>query len=139
VVELQPASFLGHLLLGTVYRGQSKYPEAITAAQSAIQISSRHPWAVVDLGLTYAAAGRMADAKTIYDELVQRARTEYVQGSILAPLAAAVGKTDKAFALLEESYQERDARLAFIGVWPDYDPLREDPRFGDLMKRMGLG
>jgi serine/threonine-protein kinase len=139
VVELQPALLLGHLLLGTVYRGQSKYAEAITAAQSATQISSRHPWAVVDLGLTYAAAGRMADAKTIYDELVQRARSEYVQGSVLAPLAAALGKTDEAFALLEESYEERDARLIFLGVYPDYDPLRKDPRFPDLMMRMGLG
>ena len=91
-----------------------------------------------DLGLTYAAAGRESDAKAIYQELLARSQREYVQGSILAQLAAALGNLDEAFALLNRAYEERDLRLIFIGAWPDYDPLRQDPRFDDLMRRVGL-
>ncbi len=138
VVELQPGVLLGHLLMGSVYRWQSKYSEAITASQTAIQISSRHPWAVADLGLTYAAAGRLPDAKVQYEELVSRSRQEYVQGSVLAPLAAAIGDLDEGFSLLDSACEERDLRLIFLAAYPDYDLFRRDPRFKDVMKRVGV-
>ncbi len=115
VLELQPNLFLGHLLLaGTLRR------------------------TVVELGLSYAAAGRKDDARELHRETLARSQQEYVQGSILAPLTAQLGDMDSAIAQLEAAYAEHDLRLCFIGGYPDYDVLRGEPRFDDMLGRLGF-
>ena len=61
-----------------------------------------------------------------------------MQGSILAPLTAQLGDMDSAIEQLEAAYAEHDLRLCFIGGYPDYDILRGEPRFDDLLGRLGF-
>jgi serine/threonine-protein kinase len=130
--------FIGHFVMASVFRWSGRYRESISAAHTAIHLSGGHQWTVADLGLSYAKAGRMKDAASLYNELVERSESEYVQQSILAPLAAAVGERDAALHHLERAVEDNDTHLIFAKTWPDYDPLRGDPRFDDVLRQMGL-
>ncbi|MGB7068573.1 MAG: hypothetical protein WBD22_03705 [Pyrinomonadaceae bacterium] len=66
------------------------------------------------------------------------ASRKYVQPGALAVLYAALGDREQALALLEKAYSEHDVQLIFLGVEPNFDSLRDDPRFQDLMRRVGL-
>jgi serine/threonine-protein kinase len=92
----------------------------------------------MELALTYAASGRKAQAEAIYDELVARSRGEYVPPTTLSFLSATLGRVDEAFEWLERAYEERDMLMTWVKLLPHFDPLRDDPRFDALVKRMGL-
>ena len=103
--------------------------EAVAVGEAAVELSSRHPWSLVDLGITYLAVGRKAEALAFYEELEERAASTYVQHSKRAILAAHLGRIDEAFALLATAVEERDGFLIFMDKWPPMDPLRNDARF----------
>jgi len=63
---------------------------------------------------------------------------EYVSPGELAVLYGALGEREQAFASLEKAYQAHDLQLQYLGVSPTFDPLRSDPRFQGLMRRVGL-
>ncbi len=89
---------------------------------------------MVTLAQTYAGAGRREDALRILEE---------VRGSALYPLgvayvSAALGEADAAFEWLEKAYERRSLELTWIRVTPIFDPLRSDPRFQDLLRRIGF-
>jgi serine/threonine-protein kinase len=92
----------------------------------------------MELALTYAGSGDMAQAEAIYDELVARARDEFAPPATLAFVSAGLGRTDEAFEWLERAYEDRDAFLVWVKLLPQYDPLRDDPRFDVLLEKMGL-
>jgi hypothetical protein len=69
---------------------------------------------------------------------LDRARNEYVPSFIIATFYARLGEKDQAFSYLEKSLQERDFRIGLIKVSFEFDSIRSDPRFADLMKRVGL-
>jgi len=88
--------------------------------------------------LGYAASGRRDEALGIIEELKKpNSRTRW-NSLELATVYAALGDKEQAFALLEEAYDERSASLPFIQCGPDFDPLRDDPRFQDLLRRMNF-
>ena len=93
---------------------------------------------LLDLALAYAASGKAEEAEAIYDELLARSRREYVQPSWLALINAALGKKDDAFEWLDRAYDERDAILVCVKYFRGSDPLRDDPRFDALLKRLGF-
>jgi hypothetical protein len=72
------------------------------------------------------------------EDLKQRATHEYIDESVIAGIPTALGDKDQAFAWLEKAYQVRAGNVPFIKVEPKFDPLRSDPRFIDLLRRMGL-
>jgi serine/threonine-protein kinase len=135
--KLEPPSFLAYLYLGVAYRLLHMFSESIAALETAITLSGRHVHPLAELGIVYADAGRTDEATAIFDELVARSRQGYVQSTYLAVLSSALGRTDEAFAFLERAYEEHDTLLWLIRCW-EYDPLRGDARFDDLMQRLGL-
>jgi serine/threonine-protein kinase len=137
-LELDPTSWHANEMLGMGYRLDGKYPEAMEALQTAIALAGRHPWTLMELALTYAGSGDMAQAEAIYDELVARARDEFAPPATLAFVSAGLGRTDEAFEWLERAYEDRDAFLVWVKLLPQYDPLRDDPRFDVLLEKMGL-
>jgi serine/threonine-protein kinase len=82
--------------------------------------------------------GGIDDARAILEELVDRSRLEYVPPACIAWIHIALGQEDDAFAWLEKAYDARDYELEFLACAPVYDPLRDDPRFDDLLRRVGL-
>jgi len=112
--------------------------EAIAALETAASLSGRHPWPMGQLCVAYAAADRSTDAQALQDELAARSRREYVQPSGFAILHAQLGHFAEAFEYLERAVAERDPLVIFLNVWPDLDPLRDDPRYQAIVRAVGF-
>jgi len=74
----------------------------------------------------------------VLEELIDRSRREYVPSTCFVWIHTALGQEDEAFEWLERAYEAKDFDLFFLNVDPDYEPLRDDPRFDDLLRRVGL-
>ena len=87
-------------------------------------------------GDAYAIAGRRAEAQQVLDKLNQLSKQKYVPAASLARIYVGLGEKDKAFEWLEKAFEEH--AVGDIKAWPPFDPLRPDPRFADLLRRMNL-
>jgi serine/threonine-protein kinase len=138
-VELDPSHWHAYHSLTEAYRLNSMHSESIAAVQNAIALAGQHPWNLANLALAYAASGKAAEAEAVYDELLARSRREYVQPLWFALLSAALGRKEEAFEWLERAYDEHDPLLVILKHFRACDPLRDDPRFDALLKRLGFG
>jgi TolB-like protein/Tfp pilus assembly protein PilF len=125
-----------HLFLGFCYSAKEMYPEAIAAYEEAINLGLNTPSTKIYLAATYARAGNRQRAQTILEEL-QRTKDRLSPGEV-AILYTAMGEREQAFASLEKAFKVHDLQLQYLGVSYWFDPLRSDPRFQDLMHRVGL-
>jgi hypothetical protein len=91
------------------------------------------------LGFAYGVAGREREAREVLKELAQLQKRRYVSPMAFTYVYIGLGDKDQAFAWLEKGYEERSNHLAFFKVSPMVDKLRSDPRFADLLRRIGLG
>ena len=89
-------------------------------------------------GYAYAKTGRRPEAEKILNTFKEAEKAAYVEPYESAAIYAALGDKDKAFAELERCYTQHDFYITFLKVDPFVDPLRGDPRFADLMRRVGL-
>jgi TolB-like protein/DNA-binding winged helix-turn-helix (wHTH) protein/Flp pilus assembly protein TadD len=120
-----------------VINGQAN--EAIPLLERATALADRSSGFIDVLGAAYARAGRRSDALRILAELKRRKRHGYVAAASFVIVYLGLGENEQAFAWLEEAYKERSNMLQFVKVHPLFDPLRGDPRFIDLLHRVGLG
>jgi tetratricopeptide (TPR) repeat protein len=125
-----------HTLVGYVYARKGQYPEAIAAYREGIRLGDDSTDAQIYLGEAYAKAGQTKKAGAILEQL--QTGKEYVSPTGLAIIYAALGERNKAFALLDRAYSVRDQQLIWLGIEGGYLPLSSDPRFQDLMRRIGL-
>jgi eukaryotic-like serine/threonine-protein kinase len=139
VIEADPDNYFAHWHLGFVYAAKSKYKEAIASFEKAAELSERSPASLGGLGMVYALAGRRAEAQKVLNELIELADQRYVPPVAIVHIHTGLGNKDQAFAWLEKAYQERSNFLAYLKVAAMVDPLRSDPRFTDLVRRVGLG
>jgi len=100
--------------------------------------SHRAPPALAALGYACGRAGELARARQIRDELLAAAAQRYVPAYYLAGVAMAVGDADQAFDWLFRSVDEPSSLVASLKVEPGVDPLRTDPRFDELIRRLDL-
>lgn len=103
-----------------------------------VTLSGGSPLAVSCLGSAYAASGQKDEALEMLNQLDKLSKERYVSSFNRAYIYIALGDMDQAFEYLEKSYVEREILLTYIKVWPYYDPIRSDPRFKALLKKMGL-
>jgi TolB-like protein/Tfp pilus assembly protein PilF len=134
-LELNPDDPTSHWLMGEVYAEKEMYEEAIAAAQNAAELApSEYRWA---LGRIYALTGQTEEARKIIAELEEKEATPW--GTLtLGYLCATLGEMDRAFQWLEAAYELHTAWLPWIRVDHITKPLRDDPRFKDLLHRMNL-
>ena len=138
VVELDPNFPRGHQYLGLAYLKQGRYPEGIAELQKAVELSGRERWVLRDLGYGYAISGKRAEAQAVIKELLGKYEKGEAIGQHLAAVYAGLGEKDQAFAWLEKDFQSRSGLLAWTRWTPAFESLRSDPRFTDLLRRMGL-
>lgn len=137
VLARDPSFARGYMSLGEILEEQGKYDEAIAALQRARELSL-DPLADMALGHTYASAGRKNEALKIAVDLEEKERNKQVSPFLPAVVYAGLNEKDKAFYWLERAYQERSNWLTLIKVGRRLKNLHGDPRFDDLLKRVGF-
>ena len=135
-LELDPTYALarGYLALAHVLAG--RYDDGITEYQQIPGLEGRY--SLGGLGYAYAAAGREAEAREVVARLERLATEQSVAPTEFAQVYAGLGDSGRAFEALERAYQARSGELVFVAVEPMFRSLRSDPRFEDLLGRMGL-
>jgi len=137
-VEMDPGFFLGHFDLGLAYAQAGQPEEAIAAFRRAMELSGRSPLCLAGLGYAYARAGRADEARQVLAELDVLSKRRYVSALYRTAIYTALGEKDQAFAWLERAVEERSTYVVQVNVEPVFDPLRSDPRFRQLLRRMNL-
>jgi serine/threonine-protein kinase len=137
-LELDPNSAGAYDCLGMSYLARGMNDQAIAACQQAVRLSENAPSKTVGLGEAYAAAGRKPEAQELLGQLRERSTQTYVSPVFLARLYLASGEREQALARLTEAYEGRDPYLVWLNVDRAFDPLRADPRFQDLLRRIGF-
>jgi DNA-binding winged helix-turn-helix (wHTH) protein/tetratricopeptide (TPR) repeat protein len=137
-IEIDSYFPLPYKVLGDVFVEYGEYEKAIAHYQKNIELLGRHPANVAHLGRAYALSGDKTQAIEIIRELESFSKNNYLSPTSIAVIYAGLGENDRAFEYLEEAYRERCNNLVFINVQPTFDKLRSDPRFINLIQRMGL-
>jgi TolB-like protein len=137
-LELDPDFWIAHLFLGEVYIQKRQFSEALAELNKASELSGGNAEAVSMIGYAWARSGDSIKAGAILKELKSAARERYVPPTHLAALSYVAGEQDEAFTWLDRACQDRDLRLCRLKVDPRWDPMRADPRFGVILKRIGL-
>lgn len=120
---------------GFAYREKGEFDKAIAIYKHDEQIlGTPSP----GLAVTYAKLGREADARAILTQLLDLRRTRYFAGDSIAEIYAALGDKDEAFRWLDRAVAEHSAPIHGIGVRPEFRSLHSDPRFADVLRRIGL-
>src|SRR6266478_6595022 len=123
--------------LGSAYREKKMYPEAIATFERARKMTGDLPFMVMASGQAQAVAGNTAEARKALAILTKMQKTTFVPDIYPAAIYVALGEKDRAFQLLESAYQQRVDRLVYLSVEPMADPIRSDPRFAQLMAKVG--
>jgi eukaryotic-like serine/threonine-protein kinase len=137
-LELEPTFPESHLWLSKAYWGKGLYQEAITEANKAASYSGRTPRYIAGVGYALAVAGKRAEAHNIIDELIRSSKSGYVSPFYIAGIHSTLGEQDRAFEWLEKAYQVRDDELTWVNDDRVFDSIRSDPRYADLLRRIGL-
>jgi TolB-like protein/Tfp pilus assembly protein PilF len=124
--------------LGFVLIANRQAEEAIPYLEKALSVTGRSPGVIGVLIRAYAHAGRRADALRLLEQLKKRQQAGYVPAAAFVNAYLGLGENEEAFAWLERSYKEHSNILQWLKVHPYFDPLRDDPRFKDLVHRVGL-
>jgi TolB-like protein/Flp pilus assembly protein TadD len=136
VIELQPDFGFAHYVLGASYAMKGMYPEAIAEYQKFSSLDGETTENQIYLGYSYAMSGQREKALAILKNL--KTTKDYVSPAELAILYTGLGDKQGAFQELERAYAVHDLQMQYLKVEPHYDSLRSDPRFKDLMRRVGL-
>jgi TolB-like protein/Tfp pilus assembly protein PilF len=127
-----------HVYLGRAYEQKGTYPVAIAEMRKALDLSEGDTNELAALGHAYALSHQEAEAKKILDQLKERSQQTYVQPSSIALIHVGLGDKNQAFDWLQKAYEDRSAGLLYLKVDPAFDSVRSDPRFVDLLHRVGL-
>lgn len=140
ILEIEPNAFVPTFVRGAVLAAQGRWKDGIESFELAATMAQNRAFWFALTGYGYAGAGRLADARSVIDELERRiaAQEEYVDPILLAWIHAACRENDSAFAWFERAIADRSCELMLTRVLPVLDPLRDDVRFDALLERIGL-
>jgi Tfp pilus assembly protein PilF len=135
-VQLDPHFPVGHIWLGNIYAAMGKYADAMQAFERASEHYSP-PKLVATVAWLHGVSGNKAKAKKMLEDLLKRsAGGQYLSPAALASIYIGLGDKDEAFRQLQNAANDRDPWLVDLRVDPMYEPLRGDPRYLELLKRM---
>jgi tetratricopeptide (TPR) repeat protein len=135
-IEMDLNFALAHLQLGQAYLQKKEFAAAIPELQKAVELSGRSPVSVANLARAYAASGKKSEAVKLLNELQKKSSPGFSHASEIAVVYASLGDVDPAISWLEKGYEERFNPGVLLR--PGLDPLRSDPRFQEILRRVGL-
>jgi TolB-like protein/Tfp pilus assembly protein PilF len=134
--QLDPSFDFTQVLLGYAYSAKGQYEDALRAFTEAVRLGDDSPSTQIYIASVYARSGDKAKAHDMLGKL--QAGKDYVSPAELAILYSALGDKEAAFASLEKGFAVHDLQLQFLKVDPAFDGLRDDPRFNNLLQRVGF-
>src|SRR5437588_6449100 len=137
-IEMDPNFPTTHAFLGRAYEARQMYDQAVTEYLKFPGPGGFSPEGLTKMKEAYGKAGWNGFVQARLTELLARAKQDYVPEFILATWYARLGRKEEAFAWLEKAYQARDYRMTQFNVRNDLDSLRSDPRFAELVRKVGL-
>lgn len=137
-VELDPNYPVTYWILGLLFRKTGRYELAIAEGEKGVKLSGGSPLMRAALAHTLGTAGRNKEALQILDELTELGKQKYVAPYFFAGIYVGLGENDRAIEYLERSYEEHSHWLIYLHIDPGMDALRDNPRFQDLLRRVGL-
>jgi eukaryotic-like serine/threonine-protein kinase len=138
-VTLNPGNWFAHYFLAVGYDGLGQQLDAVSEYQKALELSHGDTDPAAGLAHAYAAMGRRAEAEKLLRELQRRSEIAYVSPYMIAAIHAGLGDKDRAFEFLGKALQEKSPDIPyFLKADLRLDTLRSDPRFQDLVRRVGL-
>ena len=138
VAAAEPKDSFTRWFLGQAYSRAGRHPEAVAELEQAVALSDNSPSMVGALAAVLAEAGREKEARQLLAELRETSHQRYVSPAAFIFAHCALGERDQALQWLERGFEDRINFMVFVNNMQTLDPLREDPRFRDLVKRIGL-
>jgi serine/threonine protein kinase/Tfp pilus assembly protein PilF len=136
--ELEPNFSVTYWFLSLLYRKIGRYDLAITTGEKGVKFSGGSSLMSAALAHTYGKCGKTKEARQLLCDLTELAKHKYVTPHFLAGIHIGLGENDRAIEYLEESYREHSHWLVYLHIDPSMDDLMNDPRFQDLLRRIGL-
>jgi eukaryotic-like serine/threonine-protein kinase len=137
-LKLEPNYWFARQYAASAYIEKGMYPEAIAEAREAREFPDVPTRPAAFLGYALAKSGRRAEARAEVEGLLKLSKERYVPPYNIAMIYNGLGKRDETLAWLERGYREREPRMVFLKVEPKWNNLRDDPRFQDLLRRVGF-
>jgi serine/threonine protein kinase/tetratricopeptide (TPR) repeat protein len=141
-LDLYPSAAFIRAQLAWAYAMKGMYPQALAEygkiAEPDKAVAAENQLVADGLGWVYAVSGRRADALKIAKGVEELSSHTYVDFYQLATIYAGLGEKDEAFRMLEKGYEERSAGMLYLAIDPFWDGMRSDPRYADLLRRIGL-
>ena len=134
-LDLEPNFITAHFFLGRAYEAKGRYDEAVAEYSKAQELTGVPAEAIKKLQRTYAQSGFRAYVEMNVEQTISQRN---ISPFVLASFYAKLNRSDQALALLEKGYEQRDFRMTFVSVSPEFDGMHSDPRFRELVRRMGL-
>jgi serine/threonine protein kinase/lipoprotein NlpI len=138
VLELAPNFATAQYYLGGFYIEENMYEKAIAEFEKALNTMGETPMVKGDLGLALALSGRVDEARRLLDELKELSKTKYVSSFYITVIRAGLQENDQAFEYFERAYKENAKELVEIRKFHGLSSIRSDPRYADLLKKIGF-
>jgi TolB-like protein len=136
-LKIDPEYFLGRWFKLVAFTSKKCFADAEAWGDVAVKMSGRFPWMICSLARAYSLGGKRADSEALYMELRWRSQREHVSPAALAYAAWAAGHRDEAIRLAQEAHTIGDPILITAKYWPDFEELRGDARFQEILQSRG--
>ncbi len=137
-LEMDGNFAISYVVLGEVYLSKGMYRDGLSALEKYSALSRRNATSLAFLGYSHARLGERKEALRMIEELKAASQQSFVPALFVALVYTGLEDKDQAFTWLEKAYEERFNRLAYLKVEALWGPLHSDPRFADLLRRVGI-
>ncbi len=137
-IELDPSRVGQYWKLALAYIAKGEYASAVEASERGLSLEKNDPFSQTYLASAYALMGRQENALAILNEIKERRQREYCSTVQLAMITSSLGDRDQTFEWLNRAYEEKDCLLAAVNALQFWEPVRDDPRFQELLRRMNF-
>jgi tetratricopeptide (TPR) repeat protein len=138
MLETGASPFWAPFELGRAYEQKTMFKEAVAELSKAVALQRNMTFALAALGHAYAVSGQRSQALQMVNQLKLMSKERYVSPSDIAMIYAGLGEKDQALTWLEKGFFERSWYMVLLKVDPRLNPIQSDPRFQDLVRRVGL-
>jgi TolB-like protein/Tfp pilus assembly protein PilF len=137
-IQFDPNFWFAHMLASDAYTEKAMFSEAIAEGRKAAELSGANSHTLASLGYALAKSGKREEARSILEGLLKPSAERHVSPHNIALIYNGLGEREEALAWLERGFAQRDPRMVFLKVEPKWNNLRGDPRFQDLLRRVGF-